>query len=293
MGRFGKILATGLLAASIVLGTTSGVSLVRADNQVRRDPNYATAVELQKASSTLVKSVQELRGQESESGSAEMKVLPGTGEQVFPAPSNKNYSYVPSSTSGQEEKLPDIEKARKDIKKAVEYLHSIRREVDSEGKIQDELREVDKSLAKDYSEKSGYSRQEKELSHVASSLVKKEGQYIQRAYENCGTRLKYGVGILGIMASLAGGAGALVKLADEYRKKDKKQNLEGKIVNTAAIISAAGLVAGLFFLSSNLTGNAIAELSNKSSSWVGAVLLAIGLGGGLLWMKARRKRGKR
>ena len=48
-----------------------------------------------------------------------------------------------------------------------------------------------------------------------------------------------------------------------------------------------GLISGLFFLSSNITGNAIG--SQAISNWIGAVLLVVGLVAGFFWMRTRKK----
>jgi len=60
-------------------------------------------------------------------------------------------------------------------------------------------------------------------------------------------------------------------------------------INKAAIIGIAGIATSLFFLGSNVTGNAIGSLSKSSGSWIGIVLLAIGLISGFFWMKNRKK----
>lgn len=66
----------------------------------------------------------------------------------------------------------------------------------------------------------------------------------------------------------------------------RNQNLEGKVTSVIAI---AGLGAGIFFLSNNITGNAIADLSTNTTSWVGGVLLVIGLVAGFFWIKSKKK----
>jgi hypothetical protein len=56
------------------------------------------------------------------------------------------------------------------------------------------------------------------------------------------------------------------------------------------IIGVAGVLAGIFFLSPNLTGNAISNMTNSTSNILGSVLLVIGLIGGFFWMKSRKKK---
>ena len=71
--------------------------------------------------------------------------------------------------------------------------------------------------------------------------------------------------------------------------------LEEKLTNERsrrgyAIIGTAGVLGGLFFISSNITGNAIANMTNSTSSFLGAGLLIIGLIAGLFWIKNKNKK---
>lgn len=61
-----------------------------------------------------------------------------------------------------------------------------------------------------------------------------------------------------------------------------------KVAITMTLILS--ITFGLFFLSSNITGNAIADLSNKTTSFLGAGLLIVGLVAGFFLMKARKKK---
>jgi len=49
-----------------------------------------------------------------------------------------------------------------------------------------------------------------------------------------------------------------------------------------------GLI-GIFFLSSNITGKAISNLSNTTSSWIGGVLFCVGLVSCFFWVKNKKK----
>jgi hypothetical protein len=55
------------------------------------------------------------------------------------------------------------------------------------------------------------------------------------------------------------------------------------------IISSIAFLSGIFFLSNNLTGNAIADFSTKTTSFLGAGLLIVGLVAGFFWIKSRKK----
>ena len=63
----------------------------------------------------------------------------------------------------------------------------------------------------------------------------------------------------------------------------RKHRLTRATVTTAI----AGLLVGLFFLSSNITGNAISNLNQTSSNWIGVVCLAVGLIAGFFYFKGR------
>lgn len=62
----------------------------------------------------------------------------------------------------------------------------------------------------------------------------------------------------------------------------KKTGLEGSV-------SAICLISSLFFLSPNLTGNAIADLSVKTSSFLGIGVFIVALISGMLWLKTKRE----
>ncbi len=67
---------------------------------------------------------------------------------------------------------------------------------------------------------------------------------------------------------------------------EKKKSLEQKV---SSVVAIAGIVSSLFFISSNVTGNAIANISFQNSSFLGAGLLVVGLVAGFFWVKSRKK----
>jgi hypothetical protein len=71
----------------------------------------------------------------------------------------------------------------------------------------------------------------------------------------------------------------------EYLKKAIEERRRG----ISSVITIAGLGAGIFFLSTNITGNAIADLTTKTTSFFGAGLVIVGLVAGFFWLKSRRK----
>ncbi len=73
------------------------------------------------------------------------------------------------------------------------------------------------------------------------------------------------------------------------RNKIKRRNIFRGLEKASLISSVIGLCAGILFLSFNLTGNTIADLSNKSLSLIGVGLFLLGLIAGLFWFKIRKK----
>jgi len=69
-----------------------------------------------------------------------------------------------------------------------------------------------------------------------------------------------------------------------HQKKETSSGLEGAAA-TAAII---GIVAGLFFLSNNITGNVIGNMTNSTSNIIGAVFVLVALVGGFFWFRNRK-----
>jgi len=64
----------------------------------------------------------------------------------------------------------------------------------------------------------------------------------------------------------------------------QQKDLEKKLTS---IIGISALTLSLIFLSPNLTGNAIANLTTKTSSIIGASLFIVGLVGSYFWFKKK------
>jgi hypothetical protein len=73
---------------------------------------------------------------------------------------------------------------------------------------------------------------------------------------------------------------------DPIRIFPKKEDLEKRITGLITMISFG---AGIFFLSPVLTGNAIGNINNVNSNWIGSGLIMIGLIGSFLWFKGKNK----
>lgn len=82
--------------------------------------------------------------------------------------------------------------------------------------------------------------------------------------------------------------GASNMLAEELIRQieDKPGGRDGGLEKAASsVVGLMGIVGGLFFLSSNITGNVIANLNKSSSSTIGIVFLIMGLIGAFLFFK--------
>jgi len=69
-----------------------------------------------------------------------------------------------------------------------------------------------------------------------------------------------------------------------YRGKEHKRKSLEKLTGAVAIIS---IFSGLFLLSSNITGNTIANINQNFNSLLSSILLLIGLVTGFFWIKLR------
>lgn len=72
-------------------------------------------------------------------------------------------------------------------------------------------------------------------------------------------------------------------------KKMALQKVENRKKLAILTVSILGIFGSAFFLSSNMTGNAIADLSTNTTSWVSEALLIVGLVAGFFWIRNRKK----
>ena len=63
-------------------------------------------------------------------------------------------------------------------------------------------------------------------------------------------------------------------------KRDKRRGIGG-------VFAILGIATSIFFLSTNITGNVVGNLTQNSTNVVGALLLVIGLIAGYFWMKKK------
>jgi hypothetical protein len=70
-----------------------------------------------------------------------------------------------------------------------------------------------------------------------------------------------------------------------HTELEKKKKLE-QIVS--GVVGIFGLASSFFLLGSSVTGNAIGNLGKSSGSWLGIILLVIGLIAGFFWLKNRK-----
>lgn len=77
------------------------------------------------------------------------------------------------------------------------------------------------------------------------------------------------------------------EIGEEIKQEQrKKQGLEGKVTSVIAI---SGLALSLFFLSSNITGNAIGNLTNSTSNYIGVIFLLLGIVGSFFYFRNRNR----
>ena len=60
---------------------------------------------------------------------------------------------------------------------------------------------------------------------------------------------------------------------------------KGKLNSLSGFIGFIGILVGLYLLSPTITGNLVANLSEANSTWIGTVLLVIGLVAGYKALK--------
>ena len=72
----------------------------------------------------------------------------------------------------------------------------------------------------------------------------------------------------------------------QLKSHEQSKGIESKVISILAIGS---FIAGIFFLSTSITGNVIGNMANSTSNIIGAVLLVVGLVAGFFWLKSKRK----
>jgi len=90
---------------------------------------------------------------------------------------------------------------------------------------------------------------------------------------------------VGISKNKLRGYAKRLKLSDKEIQERTRRPFGGLERGLLGIISGVGFLAGLFLLPPNLTGNAIANVTQNSSSILGAVLLVVGLVSAFFWLK--------
>jgi len=58
----------------------------------------------------------------------------------------------------------------------------------------------------------------------------------------------------------------------------------------SGMMGIVAIFASIFFLSTNITGNAIANLSNTTTNYIGLCLLALGCISGFFWLKGKKRK---
>jgi len=112
-----------------------------------------------------------------------------------------------------------------------------------------------------------------------AGLQKSYDAALKRAAETVGFRYKY-IPAKGYEFDME--KGGLVKKVG-LRSKQKVSKIEQTVLASSFI----SLFLSFLFLSSNMTGNTIADLSIRSSNFVGALLFIIGIIAGFFWLKRK------
>jgi len=75
------------------------------------------------------------------------------------------------------------------------------------------------------------------------------------------------------------------QVSRDLRSRVAPKDASSRVAVAASVI---GLIGGAFFFSNGVTGNAISNLSNTTSSWIGGVLFCIGLVSCFFWIKVKK-----
>ncbi len=79
-----------------------------------------------------------------------------------------------------------------------------------------------------------------------------------------------------------------IELVEEMEKKYGVKP-HPALERSLSLIAVSGILGGIFFLSTNMTGNVIADLTTKTTSFLGAGLLVVGLVAGFFYIKSKKK----
>ncbi|MBI2046844.1 hypothetical protein HYT26_01620 [Candidatus Pacearchaeota archaeon] len=77
-------------------------------------------------------------------------------------------------------------------------------------------------------------------------------------------------------------------LKDNIRERLERRKSSGLEKTSSIAVAIIGILGGIFFLSPNLTGNVIGNMTNSTSSIIGVTLLIIGLIGSFFLFRGRR-----
>jgi len=75
----------------------------------------------------------------------------------------------------------------------------------------------------------------------------------------------------------------------KFEKNELGMHRRGKPGKLEGLMGIIGLLGGIFFLSFNMTGNVIANMTNSTSNLIGAVLILVGLTGSFFWFRNSKR----
>lgn len=251
MGRIRKAIAYGLLASALALGSATAIDTVKLSHKMSRDPDHIASVEINRIEDKINESLRDLS--QSEVGLS-------------------SYGGV---TVGDRD--PKVKDAYEEINQAIKYLQEpIGKRIDPYGKIKKELKSIEKSFpaeSEKEDQKVDYSRQREQLKETYNKLDEIQGQYKHRLSERYLKDNLKGFG--GAIATTAGGVGGLVMLVKDLEKNKAKN--KGRNIKILATFSFISIIISLIFLSSNLTGYSISNITTNNSNWFAIESFLIGV----------------
>lgn len=81
----------------------------------------------------------------------------------------------------------------------------------------------------------------------------------------------------------------LSEVQDELSAKISELRTRRRVGDSSVTVAILGVLGGIFFLSTNITGNSIANIGQGFGNILGTVLLFIGLVAGFFWLKSYKR----
>ncbi|MBR9701666.1 hypothetical protein GOV13_01965 [Candidatus Pacearchaeota archaeon] len=72
------------------------------------------------------------------------------------------------------------------------------------------------------------------------------------------------------------------RVEDFLERNPSQKGIEDRVI---PVLASLGLIVSIFFLSPNITGNAVEDMAQNTSDWIGGILFVLGLIGFYFWKK--------